>query len=532
MRSIGVLAAVVGTLVLGWACSGEDVGTPPPDNTAPVADFAMPPCVIAEPCQFASTSTDDVEVTEWSWNFDGDDTADANTATASFTYNTAGTFNVSLTVHDAQGLSNTKVGAITIAPAPPVNTPPTASFDEHCDALACSFTSTSTDAAPGTIATYGWTFGDGGTADVSNPSHTYTAAAPTEFTVTLTVTDNEGATGVATHKITVAPVVPGNTPPTASFMNACNAADCTFVSTSTDVAPGRIVAYSWTFGDGATANVSNPAHSYVVAGPVDFTVTLTVRDNQGATATATKTISVTPLISGNVPPTAAFTPWCYGEGCIFLSKSTDVAPGKIVRYDWTFGDGTTESSDWNAPSHVYSITTRTTFTVTLTVTDNEGATAVASQRFSLIPLPPAVQGCTTSGKIVDCVLDIPTTSTLKLKLLGVSCDLSTNPASRITTPPPVGDQVFLTVCRRSAGEEIGIFGGRLDELIVYQAGSQARIWFSQGNAADRPLNPPVGQLTGNWPDWTINYEDGDHVGAPGEPDFTDVVLGVHATVRP
>jgi hypothetical protein len=173
---------------------------------------------------------------------------------------------------------------------------------------------------------------------------------------------------------------------------------------------------------------------------------------------------------------------------------------------------------------------RTSFTVTLTVTDNEGASSVATQKVTVTPLPPAVQGCTTSGKIVECVLDMTSRATLKLKLLGVNCDLRTNPASRITTPPPVGDQVFLSVCWLTAGKELGVFGGRLDELIVYEAGSQARIWFTQGDAA-RVLNPPVGQLTGTFPDWTINFEDGDHPGAPGEPDFSDVVLGVHATVR-
>src|SRR5207237_4280962 len=122
MRSIGVLAVVTGTLVLASACS-SGAGTPPPDNTAPVANFAVPPCTINEACNFASTSTDDAEVTGWSWDFDGDGNADATTGNASFTYTTAGTFNVGLTVRDAQGLSNTKTSPITIAPAPPGNTP-------------------------------------------------------------------------------------------------------------------------------------------------------------------------------------------------------------------------------------------------------------------------------------------------------------------------------------------------------------------------------------------------------------------------
>lgn len=516
-------------LLLASACS-SGTGITPPENTAPVADFAVPPCTISVACNFASTSTDDAAVTGWSWDFDGDGHPDATTANASFTYTTAGTFNVSLTVHDAQGLTGTKTSTITIAPAPPGNTPPTASFTHACNAAACTFVSTSTDVAPGTIATYAWTFGDGGTADVNNPSHSYAVTARTDFTVTLTVTDNEGATAVATQTVTVDPVPPVNTPPTASFTQACNGVVCTFVSTSTDAAPGTIATYAWTFGDGATANVNNPSHSYTVTVRTDFTVTLTVTDNQGATAVATKTVTVDPVSSGNIPPTADFKPWCEASDCIFISKSTDVAPGTIVHYAWTFGDGGT-ASDWNQPSHSYTVTARTVYTVTLTVTDNDGATAVATVPITVYPPPPPFEGCVTSGKDVNCAFTVTARSTMKLKLLGISC---VDRGQRVTTPPPQGDQVFLSVCWDTVGHELGIFGnGPKDELWVFEAGTQVKIRFTQGiPKAGEPIAPPAAHWEGTFPDWTLSFEDGANPGAPGEPDFTDVVLGVHANVVP
>lgn len=58
----------------------------------------------------------------------------------------------------------------------------------------------STD-SDGTIVSYAWTFGDGGTASVSSPSHTYTAAGT--YNAVLTVTDNDGASDVAAVTITV-----------------------------------------------------------------------------------------------------------------------------------------------------------------------------------------------------------------------------------------------------------------------------------------------------------------------------------------
>lgn len=230
MRSIGLLAAVSGIAVLAAACGDGGGGTPPPDNTAPVANFTLPQpaCTINVACNFASTSTDDAAVTEWSWDFNGDGNPDANTANASFTYTTAGTFNVSLTVRDAEGLSNTKTASIDIAPVTPGNTPPTASFEilSSCTAgTPCGFHSTSTD-ADGTIAATDtdWNFGDQGTAEGLDATHTYAAAGT--YTVTLTVTDNLGATGTATEQLIVSPAA------SQDCTTSGTAVDCSLTMTS------------------------------------------------------------------------------------------------------------------------------------------------------------------------------------------------------------------------------------------------------------------------------------------------------------
>ncbi len=208
MRSIGMLAVVTGTLVLAVAC-GDGGGTPPPDNVAPVANFTAPSCTINVACTFTDASTDDVAVTGWSWDFNGDGSADATTSSAAYTYTTAGTFSVILIVRDAEGLTSTpKIVAITIAPVPPVNTPPTAGFTFSCTDADCTFTNTSTDVAPGTIISYLWNFGDNATSDLRDPTHSYTVTAATNFTVTLTVTDNEGAIDVETQTVLVTPAAP------------------------------------------------------------------------------------------------------------------------------------------------------------------------------------------------------------------------------------------------------------------------------------------------------------------------------------
>ncbi|MBI5834067.1 MAG: PKD domain-containing protein [Armatimonadetes bacterium] len=80
------------------------------------------------------------------------------------------------------------------------NTAPTASFTATPSGLSVSCVSTSTD-ADGTIASYAWTFGDGGVASGPNAAHTYAAAGT--YTIALTVTDNLGLQSTTTRQVTV-----------------------------------------------------------------------------------------------------------------------------------------------------------------------------------------------------------------------------------------------------------------------------------------------------------------------------------------
>jgi PKD repeat protein len=75
----------------------------------------------------------------------------------------------------------------------------------------------------------------------------------------------------------------------------------------------------------------------------------------------------------NQPPVANFTFSCNGLTCNFTSTSSD-PDGSITAYSWTFGDGGTSTAQ--NPSHSYAA--GGTYTVKLTVTDNRGATASAS----------------------------------------------------------------------------------------------------------------------------------------------------------
>ncbi len=97
---------------------------------------------------------------------------------------------------------------------PPPNQPPTASFTSSVSSMTASFDGSLSSDKDGTIASYAWNFGDGGTASGGTARHTYASAGT--YTVTLKVTDNRGASSTTSKSVTVpSPVTPppGDQPP-------------------------------------------------------------------------------------------------------------------------------------------------------------------------------------------------------------------------------------------------------------------------------------------------------------------------------
>ncbi|NKZ08816.1 PKD domain-containing protein [Actinomadura latina] len=82
------------------------------------------------------------------------------------------------------------------------NTAPQAAFTANCDKLDCAFDASGSADPDGSIASYAWDFGDGGTGTGATPQHTYADAG--EYTVKLTVTDDRGGKGTKTQTLTVA----------------------------------------------------------------------------------------------------------------------------------------------------------------------------------------------------------------------------------------------------------------------------------------------------------------------------------------
>ena len=321
-------------------------------NVAPSASFTS--SVSDLTASFADTSSDsDGTIVSHSWNFgDGNSSSQAN---PSHTYAVAGSYTVSLTVTDDDGASNTTSATVTVT-AP--NVAPAASFTSTVTDLTADFTDTSSD-SDGSIASHSWDFGDGNGSSQANPSHTYATAG--SYTVTLTVTDDDGASNTASATVTVTVTAP-NVAPVASFTSTVYDLTASFTDTSSD-SDGSIASYSWDFGDGNGSSQANPSHTYAAAG--SYTVFLTVTDDDGASNTASATVTVT---APNVAPAASFTSTVTGLTANFTDTSSD-SDGSIASHSWDFGDG--NGSSLQNPAHTYAVAG--TYTVMLTVIDNEGA---------------------------------------------------------------------------------------------------------------------------------------------------------------
>jgi PKD repeat protein len=170
------------------------------------------------------------------------------------------------------------------AAATPGNRAPTADFNWHCNDLSCQFTDASTD-GDGNVTQWSWQFGDDEESDQANPSHVY--PGPGTYTVTLEVSDDDGATDQTVTQVEVSSSSPPpaeNQAPHAEFEVNCHDRFCSFTDKSEDE-DGSVVSWAWDFGDGSSSDQPNPFHFYQGKGHYD--VTLTVTDNQGATGSNT-----------------------------------------------------------------------------------------------------------------------------------------------------------------------------------------------------------------------------------------------------
>lgn len=205
----------------------------------------------------------------------------------------------------------------------------TANNTSICEDLSVQFTDQST----GTITSWFWDFGDGGTSTDQNPAYTY--LNPGTYTVSLTV--NLGAdVEVKSNYITVQNAADINVSP--SLSSACTIPQTVTFNNTTS---GAGINYTWSFGDGNTSTQQSPSNTYVSYGTFNATITA----NNG-TCTSTQTYPIE-LQNFQADFVAVPNPICLGDTTNF----TDISSHPTSLVTWNFGDGNT--SIVASPSHVY-----------------------------------------------------------------------------------------------------------------------------------------------------------------------------------
>lgn len=358
-------------------------------NQAPVADPNGPYTgTVNMPVAFdGSGSTDtDGTIVSYAWTFGDGGTGTG--ATPSHTYTSGGTFNIGLTVTDNAGTTDTATTTATINQQP---MPPIADANGPYTGVAgspVSLDGSGSSDPDGTIVSYAWDFGDGGTGSGVAPTHTYSVDG--SFSVTLTVTDNTGLEASDTTSATINPAG-GNSPPTANANGPYTGTEGTavqFLSTGSSDADGTITGYLWDFGDGSTSTSENPMHTFVAA--AIYNVSLTVTDDAGDTGNDATTATIEALQVNVAPVADANGPYSgfVGDTIGFDGGGSADSDGTIVSYDWDFGDGSIGTGV--APTHSYA--SAGAYTVALTVTDDMGANDTATSSATIEDSPQMSDG--------------------------------------------------------------------------------------------------------------------------------------------
>ncbi len=336
------------------------------------------------PVNFIGTAADSGSVDQgrlfYRWDFGDGSTAEGRTV--SHSYNRAGTYTARLTVFDKDGAQASATTQVTIGS---VNQPPLAVISGPNSGKVgenLSFSGSASTDSDGSITNYAWNFGDGATANGVNASHSY--SQPGTYRVTLTVVDNGGTAASSAYTVQIS--APIKTPPVANIHGpggGLAGQPLSFSGSGSTDSDGSITGYSWNFGDGATATGVNVNHTYSAAGT--YQVTLTVTDNDGLTGQASRSVVVDEIIEIQLPPSAVLAGpagGLAGESLAFDAGGSSDPDGSIVSYKWDFGDGSPVETT-TLPVFNHSYTTPGTYTVTVTVTDDDGLINTASQQVTI-----------------------------------------------------------------------------------------------------------------------------------------------------
>ena len=339
-------------------------------------------------CQFdASTSEDsDGSIKSFKWSLG--ESNEAEGSIVEHTFSRSGDYEIELMVLDDEGASDTTNQTISVSLP---NEKPLAKFSTQCVGNVCKFNAGSSSDTDGSIVSWTWAMGDGSHSSGKVVEHTYQQEG--DYTVDLTVEDDDQATDQSSFTVSVQ--IP-NEAPTARFDIDCQELECQANASGSFDTDGEIVEYQWSLGNGSEASGQSPRFMYETAGT--YSVNLTVVDNNGATGSIEQSVSVE---TKNAPPTAAFTGSCEQNVCTFDASESSDSDGNISIYEWTL----TSRLRHYGRTVEYTFDEEGSRTVRLRVTDDRGAEDAAEKTFNITLPKEPVARFTVSCEDLECTLD-------------------------------------------------------------------------------------------------------------------------------
>jgi len=296
-------------------CFSDPVILPVTINPNPVAAFSYSPACEGTSISFTNESyVSDLSPLSYLWDFSGGAGPTSTTENPEYTYNTEGSYSVSLSVTSAYGCFD----EITIPVSVYEN--PVAGFTSAnaCVNSPASFANTSVQ-DPGLTYSFSWNFGDSETGTLENESHVYTTSGT--FEVSMTITSEFGCFDATSGSVTIYPE------PIVSFsaLSNCVNSSINFINTSTGAA-----SFLWDFPVLSTTETSvNTVQTFDVAGT--FPVYLTGTSSYLCSTTDTGYITIYPLPEVDLGDLAS----TCGSSYILEVDTTGVHSG--CSYAWSNG---------------------------------------------------------------------------------------------------------------------------------------------------------------------------------------------------
>lgn len=323
----------------------------------PVTNFTLAQNQTTLTCTDATSNAPNT----WNWAF-GDGTT-STLQNPSHTYASAGNYTVCLISGNGCSMDTT-CQTITVTCVSP-----TANYTQTTNYLTATFTNSST----GLPTSYSWTFGDGSTSTLQNPTHSYATSGT--YNACLTATNVCGTNTYCQNVVINCPV------PVLNWSNTTSGLSATF----TDLTTNSPTNWLWNFGDGTTSTMQNPTHVY--SAPGTYNVCLFSGNPCGNSSFCQSVTIICPQT------TSTFTSAITNYNVVF----TDQSPNLPFTWAWTFGDGGT--SNQQNPNHTY--TANGNYNVCLTVANSCGSSTSCDTLSISCPIVNTAWTKTTANEVVS-----------------------------------------------------------------------------------------------------------------------------------